>query len=90
MDEDSPFQGIPIPIPAPGTGPIPSPLPNIMGGMKSEGLTSYQQPSLKEKLQMRVSSLTLQLSETEEALKLLDKNPDIERIITLLSRRNLY
>lgn len=57
--------------------------------MYNEGLTQYapepiSQVSVKERLEEQYVSLTKRLKEIEELKVLLEKNPEIERVLTLL------
>lgn len=49
----------------------------------------YLPPSLKERLQQRLSESQRHVSDIEAALALLERNPDMETLITLLGRTGI-
>ena len=48
------------------------------------GTQALRRETPGERLQIEKKRLTHRLTEVEEALKLLEKNPDIERLLTIL------
>lgn len=67
------------------------PSPQTCGGSALNSLADYgpkecKEPTCRQQLDRKKSNLVRQLAEIEEALKALDDNPEIERVLTLVGR----
>lgn len=64
---------------------------NILGRAEQGSFSLYNNTtSLRERLINKKVLYMQQLTEIEEMLELLDKNPDLEKLSDLLSRVNTY
>ena len=61
-----------------------------MANSPNAGCIDLRAPSLQEQMTDKLTRLEAQVKETKELLSLLSKNPEFERMISLLGRGGLY
>jgi len=58
--------------------------------LSAKNCIDVRPPSLQEQMTDKLTRLEAQVKETKELLSLLSKNPEFERMISLLGRGGLY